>query len=307
MITRRTFLKTLGATVLGGLSLTGYAFGIEPFRLRIQNYKFSPPRWPKGLRLRIAAVADIHACEPWMSEARVRHIVAETNALKPDLVVLLGDYTASHRWVSGQVHSKDWSKALSGLKASLGVHGILGNHDWWADKSAQKRGHGPTFGQVALQNVGIPVYENGVVRLTKDGHAFWLAGLGDQLALLPYRKWGRSRWKGKDDLAGTLAKITDDAPVILLAHEPDIFPRVPERVSLTLSGHTHGGQIRVFGYSPVVPSRFKNRYAYGHIIESTNALNARPRHMVVSGGLGCSIMPVRFGVPPEIVLLDLQG
>ena len=83
-----------------------------------------------------------------------------------------------------------------------------------------------------------------------------------------------------------------------LAHEPDIFPQVPERVSLTLSGHTHGGQVRLLGYSPMVPSQYGNRYAYGHVVEDG-------RHLVVSGGLGTSILPVRFGVPPEIVLLDV--
>jgi predicted MPP superfamily phosphohydrolase len=136
------------------------------------------------------------------------------------------------------------------------------------------------------------------VRLQKEAHAFWLAGLGDQLALLPGIRWGRHRFAGVDDLPGTLAKVTDDAPVILLAHEPDIFPQVPERVSLTLSGHTHGGQVRLFGYSPVVPSRFGNRYAYGHIVENE-------RNLIVSGGLGCAILPVRIGVPPEIVLVDV--
>ncbi len=96
----------------------------------------------------------------------------------------------------------------------------------------------------------------------------------------------------------TLAKIRDDAPVVLLAHEPDIFPKVPWRVSLTLSGHTHGGQVRVFGYSPVVPSNFGNRYAYGHVVEDD-------RNLIVSGGLGFSGMPVRFGVRPEILQIDL--
>ena len=104
--------------------------------------------------------------------------------------------------------------------------------------------------------------------------------------------------RGLDDLDGTLAQVSDDAPVVLLAHEPDIFPRVPRRVSLTLSGHTHGGQVRFFGYAPVVPSRYGNRYAYGHVVEDG-------RNIIVSGGLGCSIMPVRFGVPPEIVVVDL--
>jgi hypothetical protein len=106
--------------------------------------------------------------------------------------------------------------------------------------------------------------------------------------------------------------------VILLAHEPDIFPQVPERVALTLSGHTHGGQVRLFGYSPVVPSRFGNRYAYGHIVENAAAgeftederrhppLRAgAERSLIVSGGLGCAILPVRFGIPPEIVLIDV--
>ena len=92
--------------------------------------------------------------------------------------------------------------------------------------------------------------------------------------------------------------MTDDAPVILLAHEPDIFPQVPSRVALTLSGHTHGGQVRLFGYSPVVPSDYGNRYAYGPVEETG-------RHLVVSGGLGYSGIPVRFGVPPEITVVDL--
>jgi uncharacterized protein len=111
-------------------------------------------------------------------------------------------------------------------------------------------------------------------------------------------KW--RQFRGVDDLAGTLAQVTDDAPIILLAHEPDIFPSVTDRVALTISGHTHGGQVRLAGFSPVVPSRFGNRYAYGHVTE-------RDRHLIVSGGLGCSVLPVRFGVPPEVVMVELGG
>ena len=153
-----------------------------------------------------------------------------------------------------------------------------------------------------LEREGVPVYENDVVRLSHNGRPFWLAGLGDQIAFFERRRKGvrRRNFEGVHDLDGTLAKVTDDAPVILLAHEPDIFPRVPPRVSLTLSGHTHGGQVRMFGYSPMVPSRYGNRYAYGHIIEDN-------RHLVVSGGLGCSILPVRIGVPPEIVMVDVAA
>jgi predicted MPP superfamily phosphohydrolase len=102
---------------------------------------------------------------------------------------------------------------------------------------------------------------------------------------------------GVDDLAATLAKVSDDAPMILLAHEPDVAVRVPARVALQLSGHTHGGQVRLFGWSPVVPTRYASKFAYGYSRENCD--------VIVSGGLGCSIMPFRIGVPPEIVLVTL--
>ncbi len=158
---------------------------------------------------------------------------------------------------------------------------------------------GPVFGRVALERVGIPVYENDAVRLAKSGRAFWLAGLGDQLAFWPLRRRFPKLRFGIDDLKATLDKVPDGDPVILLAHEPDIMVRVPSRVSLVLSGHTHGGQVRLFGWSPVVPSRFGNRYAYGHVREQCD--------LIVSGGLGCSIIPVRFGMPPEIVVVSITG
>jgi predicted MPP superfamily phosphohydrolase len=285
--------------MLASASFAGYALGIEPrFRLNLTRYSLVPPGWSPGLKLRIAILADIHAGEPYMPQARIADIVARTNALNPDITLLLGDFSASHRWQTRQVAPEDWSAALADLTAPLGVHAILGNHDWWDDKAVQRAGVGPVFGRRALEKHRIPVYENDAVRLSKDGQPFWLAGLGDQIAFLQRREGRRMRFRGVDDLPGTLAKVTDSAPVILLAHEPDIFPRVPARVSLTLSGHTHGGQVRLFGYSPVVPSQFGNRFAYGHVVEND-------RHLIVSGGLGCSILPVRFGMPPEIVIVEL--
>ena len=117
------------------------------------------------------------------------------------------------------------------------------------------------------------------------------------LAFLPAWRHRVVRRIGIDDLDATLEKVTDDAPVILLAHEPDIAMRVPKRVALQLSGHTHGGQVRLLGWSPVVPSRYGNRLAYGHARFNCD--------VIVSGGLGCSIMPFRLGVPPEIVEVTL--
>ena len=220
-------------------------------------------------------------------------IVEASNALRPDLIVLLGDYVAGHHWVTRQIAARDFAQVAAGLKAPLGIHAVLGNHDWWDDRTAQRLGRGPIIAGRELTAAGIPVLENDATRLVHQGRPFWLLGLGDQIALLR-----RPRLLGVDDLTGTLAKVTDEAPAILLAHEPDIFPRVPARVALTLSGHAHGGQVRLLGYSPVTASRFGNRYAYGHVSEGG-------RDLVVSGGLGTSILPVRFGVPPEIVLIEL--
>jgi uncharacterized protein len=302
-ISRRRFLKTLGLSGAGTLALgSTYGFAIEPFwRLDVTRYALAPPGWPRGLNLSLAVIADLHAGGPAMPLRRIEEIVETTNALRPDAIVLLGDFAASHKFKTRSVAPKDWAKALSELRAPLGVHAVLGNHDWWDDLGAQRRLAGPGQGRRALENVGIPVYENAVVRLSKASQPFWLAGLGDQLAFIRRRRAGAWRkFQGVDDLKGTLAQVTDAAPVILLAHEPDIFPHVPSRVALTLSGHTHGGQVRLFGYSPMVPSRFGNRFAYGHIVEDD-------RHLVVSGGLGCSILPVRMGVPPEIVLVDVAA
>ena len=291
----------LAAFVGSSVGLSSYAFAIEPlYRLVVTRYRVRPAGWPSGLKLRLALIADLHACEPWVGRHRIQEIVRVTNSLDADAILLLGDYVAGHRFVMGRLDAAVWAPLLGKLDAPLGVHAILGNHDWWDDPVAQRRGQGPTIAGRELEKAGIKVYENAAVRLRKNGVPFWLAGLGDQLALRPPRYGSRPRVKalGVDDLPGTLAKVTDDAPVVLMAHEPDIFPVVPERVALTVSGHTHGGQFRVFGYSPVVPSEYGNRYAYGHIVEDA-------RHLIVSGGLGCSIAPVRFGVPPEIVLVEI--
>jgi predicted MPP superfamily phosphohydrolase len=299
-ISRRRFLQTLGLSGAGVVGLSGYGLAVEPiWRLEVTRYRVCPTHWPRGLNLCIAVIADVHAGGPVMPVERIRGIVEQTNALKPDVIVLLGDFAASHRFKTRAVLPEEWAQAMGKLSAPLGVHAILGNHDWWDDLIAQRARKGPVLSRRALEREGVPVYENDVVRLSHNGHPFWLAGLGDQLALFNgRRKTAWSSFAGVHDLDGTLAKVTDNAPVILLAHEPDIFPRVPARVALTLSGHTHGGQIRVLGYSPRVPSRYGNRYAYGHIIEDG-------RHLIVSGGLGCSILPVRIGVPPEIVMVDV--
>lgn len=282
-----------------GIALAGYAFGLEPlYRLSVTRYAITPANWPHGLKLKLALLADVHACEPTMPARRIEEIVEVTNGLSADAVLLLGDYEASHRFMQRALMPNEWAPILGQLKAPLGVHAVLGNHDYWDDPDAQRSRRRPVRGRVALERAGVPVYENDVVRIEKNGQGFWLAGLADQIAYFVREGNGSMRYQGLDDLDGTLTKVTDDAPIILMAHEPDIFPRVPARVALTISGHTHGGQVRLFGWSPMVPSAYGNRYAYGHVVEDG-------RNIVISGGLGCSILPVRLGVPPEIVVVDL--
>jgi predicted MPP superfamily phosphohydrolase len=289
-LTRRKLLvRGLGLAGAGALVMPGtaaYAAMEAAHNLVVTPYRLTPPRWPVGRRLTITVIADLHAGGPNMGLERVRQVVDAGNALGSDLVVVLGDYFATGRFVTEVVPNTAWAEELGRLRAPLGVYTILGNHDWWYGLPSVRR---------ALAAVHLPVMENDAVLLGEPGRRFWLAGIGDQLA--HYISPGRFR--GEDDLPGTMKKITTDDPVILLVHEPDIFTEVPDRVSLTLAGHTHGGQIRLPFVPPVwTPSAYGARFAYGHIVEGG-------RHLIVSGGLGTSKVPMRLGVPPEIVHITL--
>jgi predicted MPP superfamily phosphohydrolase len=295
MLSRRHFLRTFSGLGVAGVSTVAYGFSEPELQLRVTRYQVSPPQWPADLKLKIAVIADVHACDPWMSLQHIQTIVEHTNTLGADITVLLGDYVAGHRNVTRFIPADEWASVLAGLKAPLGVHAILGNHDYWDDRTVQRAGEGTTVARRALEAAGIPVYENDVQRLNKAGRPFWLAGLGDQLAYAPARRYRAIKRIGIDDLGATLGKVTDDAPVILLAHEPDVARRVSSRVALQLSGHTHGGQVRLLGWSPVAPSG--QLLSYGHVRMNCD--------VVVSGGLGCSFVPFRLGVPPEIVLVTV--
>jgi uncharacterized protein len=295
MLTRRGFFKWLGRLTAAGFLTGTYALAIEPgFRLNTTVYKFTPPNWTPGLKLRLTMLSDPHCIEPHMPLSRWKRIIAAANALEPDVHLLMGDYIASHPFRTGLVSFEDIAKAAAELKSPLGTFAIMGNHDWWEDRKVTRTGIGLPHAQTVFQNAGLRVLHNEAQQLSKDGMPFWISGTASIIAIMK----GRGGFESRADLDGTLAQVTNDAPIIHLAHEPDLFVEIPKRVSLTLSGHTHGGQVRLFGYSPVTPSSFGNRFAYGHVIEDD-------RHLVVSGGLGCSIMPVRFGIPPEIVVLEL--
>ena len=298
MITRRGVLELFGVGVLGLIATAAYPFIEALARPRVTNYTLTPRGWPAGLRLRAAVIADLHACEPWMDLRRIEQLCAQTQELGADVILLLGDYVSGMRLRTGQVANVDWATALGKLSAPLGVHAVLGNHDYWEDRDFQADHTVTPRALTALRDAGIPTYVNEAIRLEKDGRAFWLAGLGDQMGILPGGTHdGRHTW-GLDDLDATLAAIPEGEPTLLLAHEPDIFAKVPARVSLTLSGHTHGGQISLLGWRPWAASLGSRRFPAGHY-------NVEGRELIVSRGLGCSVIPVRIGNWPEIVMLDL--
>ncbi|RUW82282.1 metallophosphoesterase, partial [Mesorhizobium sp. M8A.F.Ca.ET.059.01.1.1] len=110
MITRRGFMRFIGGSLLSVASFSAYAVGIEPMLLtHVKRYALTPPHWPDGLKLRVVALADIHACRPWMTPERIASLAEEANALQPDLIVLLGDYIAGMRLASRRVTPPEWA------------------------------------------------------------------------------------------------------------------------------------------------------------------------------------------------------
>jgi predicted MPP superfamily phosphohydrolase len=297
-LTRRQVLA--GAAVgAATLSVSGYATAYETgSALTLANYAPRLPNWPEDLELTIAVIADIHACYPWMSEERVGDIVDLANAQKPDLTVLLGDYVCTHRLVSGYVPPGAWAEQLARLEAPLGVYAILGNHDWWSAAIPTEPPDNSRSVRRALAEAGVPLLENQSMRLSKRGRPFWLTGLGDLLAHVPNPRHGH----GAADLPAAMREIDNDAPAILLVHEPYFFPWVPDRIALTLAGHMHGGQVNLPIIGPPVSllKRRSGKYIYGEY-----ALGEK--RMIVSGGLGTSLAPVRILRPPEVVMVKLGG
>jgi predicted MPP superfamily phosphohydrolase len=299
IVNRRHFLTGAGALAAGVGGLGAYASAYEAgARLDLTSYDVSSPVWPADISLKIAIIADVHACEPWMPVERIASIVDLANSQKPDLTVLLGDFAGSQHFVTRYIAPGAWAEQLARLEAPLGTHAILGNHDWWSAALPTDPPDDARSIRKTLADAGIPLLENSVVALSQKGRPFWLVGLGDQLA----HRFGSRMARGNDDLHGALRQIKDDAPAILLAHEPFIFPKVPDRVALTLCGHTHGGQVRlpIIG-APFAPSMHGVKpYIYGIYREGQ-------RQLVVSGGLGTSHLPVRLMCPPEVVCVTLTG
>ena len=270
----------LSAALLLIVACIVWGFLVEPNRLVVRQQSVVIESWPRELSgLRIALIADIHAGGPFIDQKKLQQIVVTTNALNPDLIVLLGDYMSQNTWYSHEVEPNVIAASLKELRASLGVYAVLGNHDWWYD--GQKVQH-------ALEQTGIRVLEDETTEVKWRDHSFWLVGLADY-------------WTRPQHIDKTIAKVPAGSPIIALTHNPDIFPHLPGAVPLLLAAHTHGGQVNLplIG-SPITPSDFGQRYAAGHVFESGH-------HLFVTSGIGTSILPLRFRVPPEIVMLSVKS
>lgn len=256
-----------------------WSFVIEPDRLIVRQETIRLKPWPAAFDgLRVVLISDIHAGAPHIDLDKVRRVVALANEQNPDLIVLLGDYISNV--IGGRfIEPEDVGPALEGLRASLGVYAILGNHDWWYDGVRVTR---------ALHKAGIAVLEDDIVELRREGQSLWLAGLGDQKSRNTDPRW-------------PVGRIPEGETVVVLTHNPDLYPVIPKRAILMLAGHTHGGQVNLpyFG-RPVIPSRFGSWFAGGH------RWTRDGRHIYVTSGIGTTYLPIRFRVPPEIVVLTLK-
>lgn len=269
------WLILLSSVFVVGVLTVGIGVGGAMRPPAVIAYSIEDPRWPAGAPpLRVVQLSDIHANEPFMTATRLRDIVARTNALRPDIVVLTGDYVGDTTLGGTPLGAEEAVQPLGALRPRLGVYAVLGNHDHWFDAGGIA---------AALRRAGIVVLDNEHVR----AGPITVAGVDDAFT-------------GHADLGRALQELDQGGPTILLSHSPDLFPDVDKRVMLTLAGHTHGGQIVLPVVGPLATaSRFGRRYAHGHDIEDK-------RHLIVSAGLGTSLLPMRIGMPPEITMITLR-
>jgi predicted MPP superfamily phosphohydrolase len=254
--------------------LASYTLFIERYIVLTNTYRIPVPNLPKAFSgFRIVQVADPHFGF-LMPLGIIRDVVSRVNRLSKDIVVCTGDYVHM-RNTTTEIDSV-WP-VLSELSAPGGVYSVLGNHDHWADTNRSR---------YWLRESGQDV-ERKVVPLQREGSRIWLAGAGDQ-------------WEDPVSLDHLLKDVPQSDCRIVLAHNPDTADtECSVRVDLMISGHTHGGQVKIpFIGTPILPVKNKN-YSSG--------LKRSPKgsHVYISRGIGWAVLPVRFNCYPEISVLEL--
>jgi uncharacterized protein len=263
----------------------------EPQEFTVRRFEVQSPAWPAAAPpLRIALLSDIHVDEFHMPPERVRRIAMIVAALQPDIVVLAGDYVGGHGIRSGPQYGgrsqrsdrenaldEDGLRALGAFTAPLGVYAVMGNHDCWWDCARVREIIGET---------GITFLENRAVQVKHGDASFWIAGAEDDLTQQP-------------DFVAALAEVPADAPSIVAVHNPGLFDWNGNTAFLQLSGHSHAGQVRfpLIG-APVRMSRYTEETAAGGMIRGE-------RILMVTHGVGEVGLPVRFGAPPEVMLITV--
>jgi uncharacterized protein len=276
---RRDFLKMLlsatgllAATTLGGAA---YSLFLEPYRIHISRLEITLPRLPQAFNgLTLVHISDLHF-GGWMNATRMIGTAHLINTLQPDLIAITGDFVSR---INPTV-AAELTASLQVLDARYGVYGILGNHDHWTDTEMVSQ---------AIRSAGIQLLVNESSVIERNGQRLTIAGLDDI-------------WENRQELDAALHGVPQDSCVIILVHEPDYAKTVAEdgRVDLQLSGHTHGGQIRLplIG-SPVLPILGKN-YDQG-------LFTIQNMQLYVNRGLGMLDPPVRFRCSPEITHITLR-
>lgn len=258
-----------------------YARFIEPNTLTIQREEIVSAAW-REKPLRIGVISDPHIGGPSVPAARMQKIVARMNVEKPDIVVLLGDYPYkrhAERWrrPDEKVEIEKGIAAFAGLKAPLGVYGVIGNND---------TRYGAERMRSFLERANVTVLQN--ASAMAPGGGFYIAGLDDLQA-------------HHADLAKALAAVPTDASAIVITHIPDSFAEMPSNIALTLAGHSHCGQIGLPLAFKFVSASEGSKVWRCHLYEEGG------RYLYVSGGIGTSVLPMRFMAPPEINILTLRG